>query len=327
MSNPEKIYGVADKAWQIVVGCDPHMKCAPRCWARKTVARVVECQKPQHPERARLFQIALTPDGKQWSGNVFLDDAHLTDPLRWRKPALIATGFHGDWGRLQPNDMLAILQQVGKCPQHRFLLLSKQPDRVFEFLWDRRWINLERTGKHQDFLNASLGFSIMDQADADRMRAYVKMLDALGWATHVWHEPAIGPVNWRGWEFLRGMIMGYESGSQARPGHPQWARDTRDWCVAHGVPFNFKQWGEWAEHPGKPVAGTNNGAGVYVLPNGRLGCQGDYWARVAAGMDRVGKRNSGRLLDGRTWDEVPAFHAADAAASAGRAAQCVEARP
>jgi protein gp37 len=79
----EKIYGVADKAWQCVVGCDPHMPCAPRCWARKTVARIVECQKPQNPDRAEFFQIALTPDGKEWSGKTYLDEAHLLDPLKW----------------------------------------------------------------------------------------------------------------------------------------------------------------------------------------------------------------------------------------------------
>src|ERR1017187_4567296 len=138
----EKIYGIADKAWQVVVGCDPHMSCAPRCWARKTVARIVACQTPKFPERAKFFQVALTPDGKRWSGETYLDVAHLADPLKWNKPALIATGFHGDWGRLSDDDKLAMFRIIGECPYHTFMPLSKQPDSVFGFVYRRRWRNL-----------------------------------------------------------------------------------------------------------------------------------------------------------------------------------------
>lgn len=71
MSKEIGVYGLGEgsRAWQPIVGCDPHMSCAPRCWARKTVARVVECQRMQHP-RSEFFQQALTPDGKQWSGKI-----------------------------------------------------------------------------------------------------------------------------------------------------------------------------------------------------------------------------------------------------------------
>lgn len=42
------------------------------------------------------------------------------------------------------------------------------------------------------------------------------------------------------------IIVGGESGPGARPMHPDWARGLRDQCAAAGVPFFFKQWGEWA---------------------------------------------------------------------------------
>lgn len=41
------------------------------------------------------------------------------------------------------------------------------------------------------------------------------------------------------------VIVGGESGPGARPMHPDWARSLRDQCAAAGVPFLFKQWGEW----------------------------------------------------------------------------------
>src|SRR5581483_9596647 len=108
------------------------MPCAPRCWARKTVARITECQGDSARE---LFSIALTPDKKQWSGVVLLDEKHLLDPLKWRKPALVAMGFHGDWGRLSEADMdrvaavMVLTARDGLWP-HRFIPLTKQPQNV-----------------------------------------------------------------------------------------------------------------------------------------------------------------------------------------------------
>lgn len=71
-------------------------------------------------------------------------------------------------------------------------------------------------------------------------------------------------------------MVGGESGTGARPMDPEWARALRDQCLAAGVPFHFKQWGNWApsDKPGVPM----------VL---------------------VGKKAAGRLLGGRVWDEYP----------------------
>src|SRR6185312_14044044 len=41
------------------------------------------------------------------------------------------------------------------------------------------------------------------------------------------------------------VICGGESGPGARPMHPDWARSLRDQCKDAGVPFFFKQWGEF----------------------------------------------------------------------------------
>jgi len=80
------------------------------------------------------------------------------------------------------------------------------------------------------------------------------------------------------------VIAGGESGPKARPSHPDWFRSLRDQCVSAGVPFFFKQWGEFL-----PTPDISEGDAVV---NGLH-------------MTRVGKRAAGRLLDGRTWDEVP----------------------
>lgn len=104
------------------------------------------------------------------------------------------------------------------------------------------------------------------------------------------------------------VIVGGESGPGARPMHPDWARSLRNQCEAAGVPFLFKQWGEWAPHCA--VAGGNEGRDI------RRGhvryLQGDsrepdgHFRKGGAAVARVGKKAAGRLLDGREWNGVPA---------------------
>lgn len=129
------------------------------------------------------------------------------------------------------------------------------------------------------------------------------------------------------------VIVGGESGPGARPMHPDWARSLRDQCQAAGVAFHFKQWGEW-----QPFCETADGKddSLYHPPQETrpdasrrlrfdcicfdadgalhdLGTAGGYH-RASPGafggvkpmtMFRVGKKRAGRLLDGRTWDEMP----------------------
>lgn len=85
-------------------------------------------------------------------------------------------------------------------------------------------------------------------------------------------EPVVGPMPTLG-EHIDGIdwvIAGGESGPNARPADPEWYRSIRDQCLSLGIPFHFKQWGEFNEH-----------------------------------QVRVGKKAAGRVLDGITHDGVP----------------------
>lgn len=94
--------------------------------------------------------------------------------------------------------------------------------------------------------------------------------------------PELGRVDW--------VICGGESGPHARPMHPDWARSLRDQCAAAGVPYLFKQWGEW-------------------VPAGEIGFHGHEHRPVVVmephAMMRTGKVIAGRLLDGVTHDGFP----------------------
>lgn len=103
------------------------------------------------------------------------------------------------------------------------------------------------------------------------------------------------------------VIVGGESGREARPMHPDWPRDLRDQCKAAGVPFFFKQWGEWV-----PRAGT--GWHHWIMADGsRHDETFDTRAHLNAtlpmdscGIERVGKNAAGNMLNGRQYLEFPA---------------------
>jgi protein gp37 len=176
--------------------------------------------------------------------------------------------------------------------------------------------------------NVWLGVSCEDQHWADiRIPALLYTPAAIRWISA---EPLLGPVDlhwcggidalerdWAGSEaggtgaphpLLDWVVAGGESGPGARPMETGWARSLRDQCQAAGVPFFFKQWGEWA--PVEPDDWRNRRETDSLI---RL--DGRHWPLAqphgaADGAEvtirRAGKKAAGRVLDGRTWDEFPA---------------------
>lgn len=152
-----------------------------------------------------------------------------------------------------------------------------------------------------------------------------------GWSGELshghWLDPLNGGIGW--------VVTGGESGPRARPMHPDWARSLRDQCAQAGVPYLHKQWGEWAPAEWKParlpgedveaykaraeaIGATHAFPGTCYMEGGKVVhtfLQLDHkpWSAErgpdapapAVGMRKVGKKASGRELDGRTHDEYP----------------------
>lgn len=148
-------------------------------------------------------------------------------------------------------------------------------------------------------------------------RCFVEALEGAG--QHAPSCPATRPrIDW--------VIVGGESGTRrgVRPMHPDWARGVRDQCDRADVPFFFKQWGEYVEVNGPardPKTGQHtdidpvkeperftNGLSIGIAPNGAVARsvremrQGVRYRH----MHRLGKKHTGRELDGRTHDAFPA---------------------
>jgi protein gp37 len=112
------------------------------------------------------------------------------------------------------------------------------------------------------------------------------------------------------------IVVGGESGPKARPIHPDWVRSVRDQCQAAGVPFFFKQWGEWMPtiNIPRPPRGSfvlldnescvDSDGRIHETPDeAYFDCKAmpEAWFQIT----KIGKKAAGRLLDGRTWDEMP----------------------
>lgn len=149
--------------------------------------------------------------------------------------------------------------------------------------------------------NVWIGATVVNQAEYDR--DITKLLEVPAARRFLSIEPMLGPIDLGVFGHRMGapdrstrgvidwIICGGESGPQARPMSPDWARSLRDQCRQAGVPFLFKQWGEWL-----PMLGQAEGIPVREKTE-----TPDGWI-----MGRAGKARAGRVLDGMTHDGFPA---------------------
>ena len=155
--------------------------------------------------------------------------------------------------------------------------------------------------------NVWRGVSVEDQPTADERLPFLLQTPAA--VRFVSYEPALGPVNF--FSYLSGIdwvIAGGAVGPHARPSHPDWFRSVRDQCQAAGVPFFFKQIGEWvndARQAGPYCWIAQDGRVWHDRTKMRAAMDSEVIAGGVLTMARVGKAAAGRLLDGRLWEQYP----------------------
>lgn len=132
------------------------------------------------------------------------------------------------------------------------------------------------------------------------------------WEDHFTEEYGFAPGDRSGplHKTIDWVIVGGESGPGARPMHPDWARSLRDQCADAGVPFFFKQWGEWAPHPKDELLTIKQyyrSVRYIDVDTGQRKSDPTRWTTDAT-MRCMGKKRAGRLLDGVTHDAMPQLH-------------------
>jgi protein gp37 len=293
-----------DETWNPVVGCTPVSKGCAHCYAkgqakrnRKRCAACGTFTPHFHPER-------------------------LDQPLRQKKPSVIFVCSMGDLFHedVRTEWWVKIFGVMAEATQHTFVVLTKRPAQMWSCLED-----------FTPLPNVWLGVSAENQSRLDERMPHLMRLASAGWNTVVNLEPLLGPVVLKQWlpadnpgpspyesqdEFLRrlaeedkralsGVILGGETGPGTRSLHPDWVRKVRDQCKEAGVPFFFKQWGEWAEIDSGRIGDIildGHGHSAALCKSQRDIQPGGFHGVL---MHRVGRKRAGRVLDGRTHDELP----------------------
>lgn len=203
----------------------------------------------------------------------FFGDKHWSEPIKWNASAAV----RGVRERVFCASMCDIFEQYNGPSQPQlsqtrsklwgmiqalrgldWLLLTKRPENVplmVPGLWYENWpshVWMGCTAEHQQALDVRW-------PHMQKIPARIKFIS---------YESALGPItvppdcNW--------FIAGGESGAKARPSHPNWFRSVQAQCEELGIPFHFKQWGEYNSQ-----------------------------------LVRVGKKSAGRLLDGVEYNGFP----------------------
>lgn len=318
-----------DRTWNPLAGCTVISPGCTHCYAMRMAHRL----EAMGQEKYQGTTWKTDGGKILWTGRINLDEKALLEPLKWKKPQRVFVNsmsdlFHENVPFEYVDKVFAIMALT---PHITYQVLTKRPERMAEFLvWKKRdwaclgpgciiekiffrpWENVKafENGFNQHFQfplpNVWLGTTVENQKEADariqnllRCPAAVRFLSC---------EPLLGPVEFSnvtkradavsqlGKKALSGIhwvIAGGESGHQARPVHEKWIRSMRDQCQAAGVPFFFKQWGEWIPN-GQQKADTQvQGVNIDLIIDKKT------WSH------RIGKKAAGRLLDGVEWNQFP----------------------
>jgi protein gp37 len=297
--------------WNPFAGCAVLSPGCTNCYAMKMAARLDAMGQALYKGLTKQ-----TKAGAVWRGTVRANPDALLAPLKRKKPTTYFVNSMSDLFYEKFSDELIdrVFAVMALCPQHTFQVLTKRAERMREYVFDghlrprltaARRVNLLRgigCGDPDAELqwplpNVWLGVSTERQQEADQRIPHLLQTPAA--VRFISAEPLLGPltISYLEWARLDWVIVGGESGPHARPMHPDWVRSLRDQCEAVGVPFFFKQHGEW-------LSCTDD--------NGQISYGGDRvhtWGGPDIGGDgacyRVGKKAAGRLLDGIEHNAMP----------------------
>lgn len=325
-----------DATWNPITGCSVVSPGCTNCYAMKLAGTRLR----NHQSREGLTRD--TKAGPVWTGEVRFNPQWLDEPLRWKKPRMIFVCAHGDlFAEGVPDEWIdQVFAVMALTPQHTFQVLTKRPERMRDYLANPDLLDRLMTEAMQidceegadwaadyhcghtkglPLPNVWIGVSVEDQRRADeRLPILLDTPAAIRWISA---EPLLGPINivdamWAGdgpaeanlSATLDWVVAGGESGSCARPMHPDWARSLRDQCATARVPFLFKQWGAFTPtritltefwNPGTARIGE-----LIANANSKLEQYPADASNVVA-MRHVGKKAAGRLLDGVEHNGFP----------------------
>lgn len=226
-----------EMSWNPVTGCTKISTGCKYCYAEVFAKRLKAMGQDKYKNG---FNLTLHPEA-------------LNEPYKWKKSKVVFVNsmsdlFHKD---VPVEYVQKVFKVMNENPHHVFQVLTKRAD-ILMYYDKEGWLNWSH--------NIWMGVSIENETVKNRIdnlqqtKARVKFISC---------EPLLGPlpnINLTGIDWV---IVGGESGPNARPMKSEWVSNIKEQCLQTNVAFFFKQWGG------------------------------------------INKKKAGRLLDGKTYDEMP----------------------
>lgn len=233
-----------ERVWNPVTGCTKQSEGCVHCYAENMARRLKAMGIAKYKNG---FQVTIHPET-------------LEEPLGWSRGSNIFVCSMGD---LFHNDVPLefvdkVMATIKKASQHRFQILTKRAERMAEYFSSRdvpknAWLGVTVEGKdtkfRMEFLRKIDGASV-------RFLSCEPLLEDLG-------RIDLSGIHW--------VIVGGESGLQARPMQEQWVLNIQQQCRQQQTAFFFKQWGTWGQDGVKRSKNANGkllrGRIVQEMPN------------------------------------------------------------
>ena len=211
-----------ERTWNPTVGCTKYSAGCQHCYAEVMSNRLKGMGLDKYKNG---FELTLHPEV-------------LDEPKKIKQPSMffvcsMSDLFHKD----VPNEFIEqVVQTIEECPQHIFQLLTKRADRMYDYFV---------TTRHKLPSNCWIGTTVESQKEIGRIR----------WISSIKHasvrflscEPLLSSITFPSLDDIDWVIVGGESGKQARTVEKDWVIGIKEQCDKHGVPFFFKQWGTYGE--------------------------------------------------------------------------------
>jgi len=232
-----------EMTWNPTTGCTKISSGCKNCYAEIMTRRLIAMGKKKY---AAGFDKIKTHQNT------------LMIPYTWKSNKLVFVDSMSD---LFHKDVpLKFIKQVfnvmNENPHHTFQILTKRAERLYELNKELEWTN-----------NIWMGVTVENKDEINRI-GYLKKTNAK--IKFLSLEPLLGFLKNLSLKKIDWVIVGGESGFNARPMNPEWVKNIKEQCKQNNVPFFFKQWGAWGED----------------------------------GIKR-NKKENGSLLSGKQWKEMP----------------------
>lgn len=322
----------ADLTFNPWIGCTRVSPACDNCYAETLATNRLGVQWGPHADRRRT---AASTWAKPLRWNRIAADAGVQLRVFC---ASLADVFDNTAPQEWREDLWRLIEAT---PNLTWMLLTKRPQNVGRMIPGRwkRIIGEGYVTPSPAPKNVMLGFTAEYQHHLNQRGFFtLHASHSLGWAAFCSAEPLLGPLDFTrvtipgtqpgqinlltgaaafgalvtigartmlvGLDNYSGLgliIAGGERGAYARPSHPDWFRSLRDHCAAAGVPFHFKQWGEWFRFGETDADGHHN--------TRDRGEQVGLWHPWGDGQFsvRIGAKQAGRHLDGIIHDAMPSL--------------------